>query len=186
MVTKLRKFSVSKITKSIAFSLTVILITTVMLLLSYIYNTDSEAEAIFVKDYTKSNSFINWELPQAINEVVFQISNDTDSIYPDPDYLYYITDGENIKKNADLDYILEQKDYLYKYINFEWEYGDNTYKYLPNYRMDKYTLYLVFPKEYLQRQQEKWDIERERLMPIVNIIVLSVIVGIICIILNYS
>ena len=182
MVTKLRKFSVSKITKSIAFSLTVILITTVMLLLSYIYNTDSEAEAIFVKDYTKSNSFINWELPQAINEVVFQISNDTDSIYPDPDYLYYITDGENIKKNADLDYILEQKDYLYKYINFEWEYGENTYKYLPNYRMDKYTLYLVFPKEYLQRQQEKWDIERERLMPIVNIIVLSVIVGIICII----
>jgi signal transduction histidine kinase len=182
LATRLRRFSRSKVTKCIVFTLTVLLITTVMVLLNYIYNSNIDPEPIFVKDYTKSDTFIYEKLSRGILDVQNHIINDTNRISPEPDYLYYITDGENTKQNADLNDILNQKDYLYKYTNGVWEYGENTYKNLPNYTMDKYTLYLVFPKEFLEQQQLSWNLERERLIPIVSTIIQSIIAGIICVI----
>jgi signal transduction histidine kinase len=150
--------------------------------MNYIYNSNINPEAIFVKDYSKSDSYIYGELSRAINQVHFHILNDTDSIKPEPEYLYHITDGTITKRNEYLDKILEHKDYLYKYSGSTWEYGENAYKNIQNHVMDKYTLHLVFPEEYLQQKQKEWDIERDKLIPIALTLIIAVIVGIICVI----
>lgn len=182
MVIKLRRFSRSKITKFIAFSLTVVLITLTMVLSNYAINSRMNLESLFVKDYIKSDSFIYGKLSKSIHEINNHFINDTESIKPEPEYLYYITDGEITKHNASLEDILKQEEYLYKFKENVWDYGENTFKNVQNYVKEDTSLYLVFPKEYLEEQQQKWDMERDRLMPIAVSVIISLIVVILCVI----
>lgn len=167
MVIKLRKFSRSKITKFIAFTLTVIFITAAMIQMIIIYNSDINMEALFVKDYSQSETFVNRELSRAIREISNHIINDTKTITPEPKYQYYITDGTNIKHNEYLADILKQEDYLYVYKDMVWSYGEKTYKNVQNYIDEEFTLYLVFPEEHMKHKQDLWQQYRARFLPMV-------------------
>ena len=81
MVIKLRRFSRSKITKFIAFSLTVVLITLTMVLSNYAINSRMNLESLFVKDYIKSDSFIYGKL--SCQFMINNFINDTESIGQD-------------------------------------------------------------------------------------------------------
>jgi hypothetical protein len=100
---KLRKLSRSKVTKFIAFTLAVLLITASMIQLTYINNSDVNPEIIFVEEYTQSETFIYRKLSRSIHEVINHFINDTEIITQEPEYLYYITDGEKTKHNASLE-----------------------------------------------------------------------------------
>ena len=128
MATKLRKFSRSRLSKFIAFSLTVVLITASMVMMNLIYDSEVNPEVLFVENYVQSETFVYGKLSRAVRDVINHFVNDTESIKPEPEYLYYITDGEKAKYNAGLDDILEHEKYLYLYENEQWSYGENTYK----------------------------------------------------------
>ena len=182
MVIKLRRFSRSKITKFIAFTLAVLSLTAAMGYLIYLDNSDIKMETIFVKEYSKSETFLYRDLSRAIRDVSNHFINDTDSIYPEPKYLYYITDGVKIKHNESLADILEHKDYLYMYKNQQWEYGENTYKNVQSYVDDNYTLYLVFPEEYMMQMQSQWEEDRAWFLPYVVLMLVSAVLALLCII----
>ena len=182
MAIKLRKLSRSKVTKFIAFTLAVLLITASMIQLTYIYNSDINPEIIFVEEYTQSETFIYRKLSRSIHEVINHFINDTEIITQEPEYLYYITDGEKTKHNASLEELLEHEKYLYQYVNHEWYYGANTYKNVQTYFQEEYTLYLVFTEDYLGQMQKQWDQDRVWLIPYAISIIVSAIVAFICII----
>ena len=182
MAIKLRKFSRSKVSKFVAFSLAVLLITASMVQITYIYNSDINPEVVFVEDYTQSETFIDGKLSRAIRVVINHFINDTEIITQEPDYLYYITDGEKTNHNASLEDILKHEKYLYQYVNQEWYYGENTYKNVQTYVQDEYTLYLVFPEEYLGQMQKQWDLDRAWLVQFAISMIVSVFVALMCII----
>ena len=182
MAIKLRKFSRSRSLKFIAFTLTVILITASIVQMNYVYNSDINPEVVFVEDYTQSEAFISNKLSRAIREVSNHFINDTEIIRPEPEYLYYITDGEKTKNNASLTDILEHEKYLYLFENEQWKHGENTYENVQSYVQDEFTLYLVYTEEYLGQMQQQWEQERAWVLPIVVSILISVLFALICII----
>lgn len=159
----------------------VILIAGTLLQWFYMYNSDLNPEVLFIKDYTQSETFRS-KLSRSIHETINQIVNDNDKILPEPDYLYYISNGEKAYYNTPLSEILRHDEYLYKYINQIWEYGDHTYKNIQYYVDEDYTLYLVFTEEYMKERQIEWEQERAQLLPIVISILSSITLAILCII----
>ena len=182
MATKLRKFSRSRLSKFIAFSLTVVLITASMVMMNLIYDSEVNPEVLFVENYVQSETFVYGKLSRAVRDVINHFVNDTESIKPEPEYLYYITDGEKAKYNAGLDDILEHEKYLYLYENEQWSYGENTYKNVQSYVHDEFTLYLVFTEEYMGQMQMQWEQEKAWLLPIAVSIVIAVVFSLLCII----
>ena len=182
MATKLRRFSRSNITKFIAFALTVILVTASVVLVTYLSNRDMNPEAIFVKEYVRSEAFTDGELTHAIADVINHFVNDTESIQPEPEYMFYITDGEKVKSNAGLGEILAQEDYMYLFEKGKWVFGKNTSKNVRIYLGDDITLYLVYPQEYMDQKQEKWNEERKLQLSFLISLLQAGIVSLICVI----
>ena len=182
MVIKLRKFSKSRIIKFIAFTLAVLAITISIMQVNYIYNRKMETGPLFIEKYTDSDTFRNKELVSAYHQVITQIFNDNAEIIPKPNYLYYVSDGENVYKNASLEEILDNDKYLYKFEDKTWEYGDNTLKNVDFHINEDYTFYLTFPEDYMDEKQQEWEQTGRELYPLMISIIILVVVAIVCII----
>ena len=182
MVIKLRKFSRNKILKFIAFTLAVLSISISILQMNYIYNRNMELESVFVQEYSDSEAFRYRELISAYNKVIRQISWGTDEILPKPDFLYYVTDGEFVYKNASLDEIKKNDKYLYKFVDRTWEYGEHAYKDIDFYLHEDYTFYLTFPEDYMNEKQESWEQSRNEIYPLLITIVCLGVLAILSII----
>ena len=157
MATKLKKLIKGRALKAISFTLTVILIIQALLIWFSIYYKNLNSEALFVREYSYSESFHSI-VSKAINDIRNQMINKNSSIIPEPEYLYYISDGENEYKNADINKILEYGKYLYKFNGSYWEIGEKAYKNIYNYVDENHTLYLVFQMTIWKK--DKWNGKR--------------------------
>ncbi|NLJ97027.1 MAG: HAMP domain-containing histidine kinase [Clostridiales bacterium] len=182
MVTKLRRFSRNIYVKYIAFTLAVLAITISILEVNYIFNRNLESEAVFVKEYTNSLAYRSDELVSAYHEIINQIANDNAEIMTKQNYLYYVSDGENVYQNATLDEIMENDKYLYKFIDRTWEYGEKTLKNIEFHLNEDYTFYLTFSEEYMAEKQQEWQQTGDELRPIIISMIVLVVVAILCII----
>ena len=181
MATKLKKLIKGRALKAISFTLTVILIIQALLIWFSIYYKNLNSEALFVREYSYSESFHSI-VSKAINDIRNQMINKNSSIIPEPEYLYYISDGENEYKNADINKILEYGKYLYKFNGSYWEIGEKAYKNIYNYVDENHTLYLVFTDDYMEERQMEWEEDRAKLLPLVITIFTSILFAVLCII----
>ena len=182
MVTKLRRFSRSIILKYIAFILAVLAITISILEVNYIFNRNMETEAVFVKEYTNSVAFRYDELVSAYHEIINQIANDNAEIMTKQNYLYYVSDGENVYQNATLDEIMENDKYLYMFNDRTWEYGEKALKNIEFHLNEDYTFYLTFPEEYMAERQQEWQQTGDELRPLIISGIILAVVAMVCII----
>lgn len=182
MVIKLRRFSRNIIVKYIAFILAVLAITTSILEVNYIFNRNLETEAVFVKEYTNSVAFRYDELVSAYHEIINQIANDNAEIMTKQNYLYYVSDGENVYQNATLDEIMENDKYLYMFNDRTWEYGEKALKNIEFHLNEDYTFYLTFPEKYMAEKQQEWQQTGNELLPLIISIIVLVVVAMVCII----
>ncbi|HHU72814.1 MAG TPA: HAMP domain-containing histidine kinase [Clostridiales bacterium] len=181
MATKLRTFTRNKILKILSFSLVVILITASSLQWFYLHNRNINPEVLFVQDYDQSETY-HRKVSQGIRDTINQIVYDIEKILPEPEYLYYVSDGEKAYYNASLSHILDHEKYLYKYVDQSWEYGEHTYNNIQYYFDENLSLYLTFTEEYMEQKQQEWEDEKTQLLPIVISIFTSITVAILLII----
>jgi len=181
LATKLKKLIKGRALKAISFTLTVILIIQALLIWFNIYYKNLNSEALFVREYSYSESFHSI-VSKAINDIRNQMINKNSSIIPEPEYLYYISDGENEYKNADINKILEYGKYLYKFNGSYWEIGEKAYKNIYNYVDENHTLYLAFTDDYMEERQMEWEEDRAKLLPLVITIFTSILFAVLCII----
>ncbi len=170
MVTRLRSFSLSKITKVTAFVLAVGLNTSFAVLAMYIFHTGIELESLFVEEYRESRTFMK-QVDKALIDVYdtlerrATISEDVPYYYYAGDIRYFWTNSEDTERSffeqfGGACYILE---------NGEWKFGPGTDP-APVYRLNLpaknyYKIYLAFPDDYMAAEQQKWDESRDGKLP---------------------
>lgn len=170
MVTKLRKFSTNTATKITAFLLVVILITAAVAQMQYIAYKSISMERLFVSEYRDSTSFSR-DFYNAFNQVKTAMEKGS-AVSGDSGFYYYITDGSKVLSNAqntDKSFFEQFDKGFYAFEKGVWLAGKNAnaepaYKYPVG---GKYTLYLAFTNEFLDKKQTEWQEERNTLIPIV-------------------
>jgi len=170
LVTKLRKFSTNTATKITAFLLVVILITAAVAQMQYIAYKSISMERLFVSEYRDSTSFSR-DFYNAFNQVKTAMEKGS-AVSGDSGFYYYITDGSKVLSNAqntDKSFFEQFDKGFYAFEKGVWLAGKNAnaepaYKYPVG---GKYTLYLAFTNEFLDKKQTEWQEERNTLIPIV-------------------
>ncbi|MCR1897905.1 HAMP domain-containing histidine kinase [Irregularibacter muris] len=176
MGTKLRNISTHTITKIIAFILTIVLVTAMVLQGQYMLYLGLNPESLLIKEYKASESF-HRQVDIAISQTISRLEN-PEGIPEEVDYYYYITDGKEKGKEITYTNAPEQnRNFFEKHENAfyalekgEWSVGkgtspqNNTRYYYP---IDvQSTLYIAFPDEFMNEGQRAWQNERETLMPL--------------------
>ena len=181
MDTKLRNISRKTATKSIAFVMVVILFTAAIVSAAYVDYININLESLFVNQYKDSETFAN-EFFDAIYDTYY-FTNDFPRNIPDElDYLYYLkTDGlENTNSGIyTKEYFLSFEDAAFIYENGNIVLGENT---APStitrfYREGNLIMYIAFPDEYMAEKQNVWELERDKLIPIVATIIANLIIS---------
>ena len=187
MVTKLRNISKYSLTKFIAFIMVVALITTALIQLIYVSYLNINPESLLVEEYKDSQTeFVN-EFNYAIHQTYDFINDFPRHIPNDLDYLYYIkTDGmENTNsKIYTKEFFASHKDAFFAYEKGVITLGESTnpsivYSYPADENM---TVYIAFPYEYIEEQQNIWEAGRAKLIPIAITSIASIVVALILIV----
>ncbi|WFA09335.1 HAMP domain-containing sensor histidine kinase [Tissierella sp. Yu-01] len=193
MDTKLKNVSRNTITKLIAFILTVILISTAITLLLYVDIKGYNPETIIVSEYKDSSTGFSQDVSDAFHRTYWlmrdrELGNEGEITLPENiNYFFYITDGETILTNRE-DYSREQfakyKESFFAYEKGRMAYGEDTNPNIITWfdTEEDVTIYVAFPDEYMEKQQETWVAERNILIPIAKVLVISIAVALISII----
>lgn len=171
MVTRLKNISTSIITKTIAFILVVIAITTVIVEIQYIVYKNINTEVLFIEQYKDSDEFITKYFANA-ERTCLAITNNK-KVQQDIKFYYYITDGDKTysnTENTDKSFFERYDSAFYAFEKGVKTVGKNTNpKAASNYGYDldsKYTAYIAFSNEFISEKQSQWQESRAMLMPI--------------------
>lgn len=172
MATRLKNISRSIVTKTIAFILVVIAITTVIIEIQYVTYKNINTEALFVKEYKDSDEFLVRYFANAEGICTAIINNK--KVPQDIKFYYYITDGDKTysnTENTDKTFFEQYDNAFYAFEKGVMTIGKNTNpKAISDYGYrlgDRYTGYIAFPSEFINEKQSQWQESRELLMPIV-------------------
>ena len=173
MDTKLKNINYATFFKCIAFLLIAASLTSVALTLYHMLLTDYSYESILVEEYTESAQFLLRDGPEAYGEVTSKVLGHNDSDIGD-NYYYYVDDGENILTN-----LVNEGEAFFKNYNGQvyvldqgnWYHRDNPEGSMVNYGMDaKYSGYIAFTTEYINRAQKTWEQQKFELLPLLLMI----------------
>jgi len=195
LATKLRRFSTHKLTKFIAFILTVLLLTATVLQVQYLAYQGLDVEPYFRKKYNESMKFSN-EIWYAFHLAMNLIERGEGYQVPeDIDFYYYIDDGDKKYTNApgeDKSFFAQNDQAFYAYEKGELTLGTNTSavsfpEYLHRYLNSSngrtaYTIYIAFPNKFMEWQEDLWAQSRRILIPQVNFLIAGLAVAILLII----
>ena len=161
----------------------VILITGIFAQIQYLTYKDMKLESLFINEYKNSEDFFNNDVSTAISHMTNQIENGRE-MPKDIVFNYYITNGKEIKLNADISYIEQYDNAFYAYENGNWRVGENTSERIKSsfYIGEDYTIYLSFSDEYLKGMQSKWQESKALVQPYVIGIISSLVLALILII----
>jgi len=174
--TKLRNISTKKATKIIAFILVVIFITAAVVQFQYISYQNIIPESLFIKEYKESEDFLYYQVSNTLHEVTSTIESGED-VPKDSTYYYYVTDGEKTysnTQNKDKSFFEKYENAFFALENGSWTVGKNTNstEISSYYLDDKYTVYISFPNEFMEKKQQEWEESRAKLIPFAIIIMI--------------
>ncbi len=172
MGTKLRSFSMSKITKVTAFVLAVAIITAFSVIVQNLYFNDIQLENLIVKEYKYSSAFTN-QVETALSKAIGTLETKVDVKEAVP-YYYYISDTKNTWTNSDStakNFFEQFSGAYYAYENNTPIWGSETNP-EPILSLNRYadmkiynTIYLAFPDDYMETKQSEWEQSRNSNMP---------------------
>lgn len=185
MGTKLRRFSRNPATKAIAFILFVLLITAQIVSVQYVRFQGLNPDSLFVENYKDSGSF-EAEVRRAISFTRDVLAG---KAVPKQyvEFYYYINDIDNTwtnVKDASREFFAQNDTAFYAFDNGNWATGENTNPapvvndYYSNYDYglkQYYTIYIAFPKSFMEQKQAAWQKNADRLMPFVIAFVAGII-----------
>jgi len=172
----LRSISTKKATKIIAFILVVIFITAAVVQFQYISYQNIIPESLFIKEYKESEDFLYYQVSNTLHEVTSTIESGED-VPKDSTYYYYVTDGEKTysnTQNKDKSFFEKYENAFFALENGSWTVGKNTNstEISSYYLDDKYTVYISFPNEFMEKKQQEWEESRAKLIPFAIIIMI--------------
>lgn len=187
MDTRLRSFSLHKVTKVIAFILAIALITAFFAMAMYIYYMDIELESLVIEEFKESKTFMN-QVKIALLELYGMLEKRSE-ISKNVPYYYYISDIRNSWTNSDdteRSFFEQFGDACYIFENGEWTVGPGTNP-APTYSFyiaprNYYKIYLAFPDDYMAAEQWEWEQGRSGKLPYVIIAAISLVLLILLII----
>jgi signal transduction histidine kinase len=172
--TKLRNFSLSRVTKAIAFALAAALIAALAALTLYLYYMDIPPESLVIAKYKDSRAFTD-QVETALSQAYYTLDTGAAPTGTVP-YYYYISDIRGVWTNSDdtgRQFFEQYGDACYILENGEWTFGPGTNP-APvfGYYGDKmshnrlYTkIYIAFSDDYMALQQQKWEEGRSGKLP---------------------
>ncbi len=180
MGTKLRSFSMSKITGVTAFILAVAIITAFSAMVQNLYYEDIQLESLIVKEYKYSRAFRN-QVETALSKALKTLETKVDvkEIVP---YYYYISDTKKAWTNSDntaKNFFEQFTGAYYAYENGNPIWGPETNP-EPIIGLNRYagvkvynTIYLAFPDDYMETKQLEWEQSRSNNMPYAIAVIIS-------------
>ena len=170
MDTKSKKWTRNIVTKTIAFILVVILFTASVYTSGYLFYRGVNPEVLLVSDYKDSNEFER-EVYNSLNYLYARLEGNETYRDISEGVEYYISDGEKIYKSSEKitpESLKKNAGAYFKYVDGVFYVPENVNQNIDYYYNDdtESTIFLNFPKDFLEEKQTNWETARDFLLPI--------------------